>query len=792
MNILLRSLAIFTCVLATTPAMAAPAKVRSGEHEGFSRLVIEGGAQGEWRLRRTSEGYVFRSADPDARYDIARVFDLIPRRRIADLHGDSGGGLELVVSCDCHAMAFATSQKSLVIDVLDGPPDEGSPFERADRSPEGKADDVIAAIQAPPSVNPFAFPAVTPDAHLDLYWNQTERAATLEGAAELPTATEAGKPSGSTPQTRRESHATDTPPPSSDPLQPGNRAEEMHRTLLEQLSRAASQGLVGFDVPQSNPQEQEPHPSHDDAEKSAPAEMPVNKDEDAIPLRIETSIDRDAIFTAPRTELSADGDVCPPDALFAVGDWGDDRPVALQLAAARDGLVGEFDRADQEKVTALAKLYLHIGFGAEARMTLASFSVDGNETRWLGLLARIEDGEPAGEPSLAKLTDCDGTVALWALLGSEGPLSQSDLNDAAIQRSFSELPIHLRRQLGPQIIERLIAAGATTTASGVRNAILRAGGEEELALSVASAALAIEAGDPIAGLGALEAMARGNGPAAEDALVRAIRLRLDRGEAVPPELAANAGALAYEQRYSARGPELAVLQVLALASTGDFTSAFAAEARWDDAFPRELRATTLLRLFARLASDGDEWSLLHHYFTNRARLMESGPDILLRLSLSERLASAGFQAAAAKLLHGEAETTERGRLILARNALAEADPTNALELISTAKGAEAARLRAEALVEVGQPEKAKQQFRAAGDAEGAARAAWLAGSWPEVGDSAPPALTSAVQALRLSETSGQRDQTRSEGELAAGRKLVDEARAARRALDDLVGFATAQ
>jgi hypothetical protein len=520
--------------------------------------------------------------------------------------------------------------------------------------------------------------------------------------------------------------------------------------------------------------------------------MPSVKRKDTIPLHIETSIDRDAIFAEPPVALSADGEICPPDAFFAVSNWGNDQPATLQIAAARDGLVGEFDRVDPAKVTALAKLYVQLGFGAEARMTLRSFGVDGEEALWISRLARIEDGEAIHDAQLAKLTACDGTVALWALLGGEEPLSQSDLNESAIQRSFSELPLHLRRQLGPQAIERLIDAGATDTATGLRNAILRAGGTAEPALTVATATLAIESGDSAAGLDTLEAMALGNGPAAEDALVKAMRLRLDHGEAVPPELAANAGALAYEHRYSARGAELAALQVLALASTGDFTSAFAAEARMDDKVRADLRSSTLLRLFARLASDGDEWSVLHHFFANRDRLMDSGPDILLRLDLAERLTSAGFARAAAELLHGEAEATERGRLILARQALAVAEPKRALELISTTKGTDAAHLRAEALIQAGQPERAKVQFSAAGDAEGAARAAWLAGNWQDVGEGAPAGLTSAVQALGLATTGRHQDEATPEGELAASRRLVEEANKAHGALSDLIGFATAE
>lgn len=787
------------CAAAATPLDATPAKVRSGEHQDFSRIVIDGAAAGEWQLKRTADGYVVRSADHDASYDISQVYALIPRTRIADVRGAAGGMLNLDVSCDCHAKAFATPKGALVIDVIDGPAEAGSPFEALDTGAEHAAPSMSAQgrpaavaerpvdkTPPPPALYPLSRPAWAPDRHLDLYWTQREPPTDSDGSALQPATTTEDPPAAiaRTRQVPREDEAA--PPP--DPVQDTSRAAEMQRTLLEQLSRAASQGLVNFEAPK---RELPQLPRRPEAPAQEPAAVP-ERDGNTIPLHIATSIDRDAIFADPPAALTAEGDICPNDAFFDISAWGDDRPAAVQIAAARTTLVGEFDRPDPAQVLALARLYVHFGFGAEARMTLRSFDLKGEAATWLDLLARIEDGEAVEKAGLADLADCNGPVALWALLGSKPPMPQSGLNGAAIQRSFSELPLHLRRQLGPAAIERLIAARATDVATALRNAILRAGDAAEPALTVASSALAIESGDAATDLRNLDALARGNSTSALDALVRAIGLRLDRGEAVPPDLAAIAGALAYEYRYSPRGPELAVLQVMALASTGDFASAFTAEARWDKNFPAGLRAGALLQLFARLAAEGDEWSLVHHYFATRDRLLDSGPDILLRLDLAERLTSAGFDVAAAQLLHGEAETTERGRLILARHALDADDPERALTHISSTKGPEAARLRAEALLLAGQPEKAKAQFAEAGDRDSAARAAWLAGDWPEVGDNAPAPLASAVRVLGLADTDGHTGETAPEGELAANRRLVEEATTARTALTDLLSFAATE
>ena len=59
----LRILAIALALLAGTGAFAETLRLRSGEHDGFSRIVIAGGPASGWTLRRGTDGYVFRSGD---------------------------------------------------------------------------------------------------------------------------------------------------------------------------------------------------------------------------------------------------------------------------------------------------------------------------------------------------------------------------------------------------------------------------------------------------------------------------------------------------------------------------------------------------------------------------------------------------------------------------------------------------------------------------------------------------------------------------------------------------------
>ncbi|MCA0272182.1 MAG: hypothetical protein LCH69_08960 [Proteobacteria bacterium] len=763
--------AIALLLLSAVPLRAEVVRVRSGEHPGFTRIVLEGSAQAGWSVTRGRDGYVFRAAGPATRFDLTGAFDLIPRKRLEGLDARDGGILDLTVRCDCHVAAFETPGGAVVIDVKEGAPPASSPFETPDGGDTGAAERTAAAgTQTTGPVLPRWQPAsITPpatDPHLPVYWQK-----------------DAASPPGSGDQ-----RLENPPRPAAAEFAPADpRADDIRKALAEQLGRAAAQGLITFDAQPA------PDPAPEPVAASGPENhahaVPAPQDTSGLPVQFETSIDRDSGFAEVEVALSAEGRSCPEDTDFTPADWGDGTPAAYQIAKLRQGLVGEFDKPDHDRVLALARLYIHLGFGAEARATLDAFGISEADAPWLRTFAAIVDGEERAPAALKGFTTCDGAVALWALLETRKPRAQSDINSAAILGAFSALPLHLRRLLGPALMERLIAAGDADAAHAVRAAILRAGLAAEPELEIASADLAQAGGDAALAEQSLDAIATGGSPAASEALARAIRLRLDRGDAVPPALAESAAALAYEFRRERKGPELAGLQILSLASTGDFASAFNEEARWREAFPELVAQEVLLSLFAMLVRKGDDWTLLNHYYRERDRILRLDPDVLLRLDLADRLAGAGFGAETRALLKGEAAATGRGRLILARSALHEGDAAAALDTLAGAEGAEAAALRAEAYLRQNQPQKAEAELSGAGDTAGAARADRLAGDWQSSAAAAPDGVAEALKALAPASSPAVANQGEV-GELESGRSLVAETEQARDALASLLRFAT--
>ncbi|MCX7890033.1 MAG: hypothetical protein N2422_09975, partial [Rhodobacteraceae bacterium] len=93
-------------LLAAVSARAETVAVRSGEHDGFTRIVVNLGAPAAWRLDRSETGYELAVDRPDLDFDLSRAFDLIARNRVADLAPAGGPGrLAVTLGCDCHAEA---------------------------------------------------------------------------------------------------------------------------------------------------------------------------------------------------------------------------------------------------------------------------------------------------------------------------------------------------------------------------------------------------------------------------------------------------------------------------------------------------------------------------------------------------------------------------------------------------------------------------------------------------------------------------------------------------------------
>lgn len=543
------ALIAFLLILAFSAGTGRAEVVRlaSGEHDAFTRIVVDLSEATPWQLGRTPDGYVLRFAREGIRYDVTQVFQNIPRTRLAAIWADpASGDLRFGIGCACHAMPFEFRDNVIVVDIKDGPPPPGSSFEQ---SLDGRAMPKLAARDAR---RPKARPGTALPPGFD--WTRMQADPAPDVAAS--SAAELGG---------------------------------MRNTLLQQLSRGAAQGLVNLSLPANQIANMTPETPPESGNR-----------------QVATGFGPGFLVLTPQDpppDLTPTGAVCLGDAQLDIASWADARPYPAQLAEARAAMLGEFDRPDPDAVERLARLQLHFGFGLEARMTLRSMQVSAPDAVIWETMARIVDNEsvPPIHP-FAGQQDCDTAAALWSVL-AQSELRPSDrINLQAVLRNFSGLPLWLRRSLGPGLAERFIAIGDGATARAIRDSILRAPGDPGPAARLVDAQLILANGQAEQAVARIEAVAQEAGPMLPDAMIDLVEARVAQGIEMDFPTIEAIEALAAEHKNGPLGPRLRRAEGLARALGGDFTRAFALSAEGRPDFDADL--------WPMLANRGSDAALL--------------------------------------------------------------------------------------------------------------------------------------------------------------------------------------
>lgn len=712
-------------------AAADTALVEAGEHSDFTRIVVQLPAPSVWRVGRTPDGYELAVDDPVTDFDLSAVFARIPRSRLSSIAVDPDSGrLKLGVGCACHAVPFAFRPDVVVIDLRDGQPPEGSSYElplavQARPMPERLA-------QYRPRPRPQAARQVAP---------QVPWPAALPGI--LP-------------------FDVPVPEPSLD-LETGAGSADlapMRTALLAQFAEAASRGVIDAENPD--------FPSADSGDVSGVRADPQGVGplaHLAVPAQPDAGEDDDRTGT-----MTQDGGACLPDEDVDIASWGDDRPFDDQLAEARTGLVGEFDRPDPDAVASLVRLYLFFGFGAEAQATMQNLPVEQKfPGLWAEMAVLIDRTDADADGILAGQTDCKGTVALWAALASPVLVMSGAPDQASVLRAFSGLPAHLRRHLGPELAERYLAIGDIPTAQSLRDAIWRAPGDPGDGARLVDGMLRAELGNPAEAAAALDAVSAGDGRAGALALVELVDLQIAQGLPVRPGAADDLADFAAEFRGKPEEPALIRAQSLALASEGDFDRAFTL----GGGGPKG----TLPDLWQLLAETGSDSDLLGRAVLDRAAEL---PEVSTKTArrIADRLTALGFAEPALRWLPDDGSAD--AAIARARAEQRAGDARSALRRLAGQTGAAAAEIRAAALIQMGEPAAAVQAFAEAGDSRAEAAALWQARDWAAAAQAlARPGMTEAVTALLQAPPVFAEG---SDAPLARGRALIADAVATREAV----------
>ncbi|WP_170382111.1 hypothetical protein [Ruegeria atlantica] len=133
---------VVSALIATASgASAQNLTVRSGEHEGYTRLVVQVPPDTGWVLKQTKNGARLNVELKDVVFQTGSVFQRLTENRLAAIsQPEPGAALELEFGCDCVASAFLFKQTMIVMDIAPGtflsPPTSDIPLPVLPKAPK--------------------------------------------------------------------------------------------------------------------------------------------------------------------------------------------------------------------------------------------------------------------------------------------------------------------------------------------------------------------------------------------------------------------------------------------------------------------------------------------------------------------------------------------------------------------------------------------------------------------------------------------------------------------------------
>ncbi|TMM52498.1 hypothetical protein [Sulfitobacter sabulilitoris] len=746
-----------------TSGVAAPAVVRTGEHDSFTRVVVNLPDGATWQMSGEGVTRVVTLTGHSDGFDIGGVFRRIPQTRVSDIRAGRDT-ITVSLACACGVNSFLID-RMLILDVTDAPV-----VAQASLQPEPSA----------PVPGPRQ-PVITFH-YGDLIW---DRRLPPKPSVQFPS-----QPSGSQahPEKPGVREATgdrlNAVPVLTAPDDAGTRLLRATRDqLIRSVGRATTQGLLS---PQTPDLEMDPLPRND-------VDLPDLPVLQALAVTPETSGNIRITNSMERTTRTGDGypdqltqlgQTCPPPDSLKVEDWAKSTSFNVEISAARQMLFGEFDRLDQDAAVALARLYLHFGFGAEARQTLGLAPDLALLHPMLMDLAEIfELGHSLRQTGVARFTDCPSEIALWAVLAWQAVPDHQMIDGGAALRALTALPLHLRRELAPELSRRFLASGLTHEAAAALRNIERLPEPLKPNATLAKSELEMQAGSMPKAEALLSDVAGKNALQSPQALIQLVDRRLAAGQAISVETTTLVAAYAQELRDGPIAPALRRALVLALAQSDQFTKAFDALRAHTLQDGDQNHDTLTSEVLSQVTRRADDISFLDHVFAQaNDRPERLSPDTLLEMSA--RLVSLGFAAQADPLIAAvpAAPLSPERQVIGARIALAMDQPRRALAALAQMDGPEADALRAEALLLAGDTAQAAAVYQAANDPDAARDAAWLSEGWQDLMDADTPVF-GAVATL-AQEPANPIDVA--DGMLSKSSAALENSVAARAALDNLL------
>lgn len=687
----MRPLALVLALAAASPVLGQDVTFRSGDHPDFARLVLDIQPGTGWTIGRLGADYAVElEGAPD--FDLSNVYERIPRTRLGEIEvTDVPGRLRLRLACECHVTGFLFRPDKLVIDVADGPAPPGSPWEQPIDGAQPLAPRTVSV-----GSGPIPLLGTLPPPDLSLFppaRGQTDDALLPfdEIAADMALAVASG--------------LLDAP------------------EVRTALPAAPGEAIAVTPAAPSGPEADRP----------------------GVNFITAGSVDR---LPDDLRALSNTGQPCLPESDFDLAAWAPTGDFGTDIGALRAAVIDEAGAPDEETITALARAYLHYGFGLEARQSLELTSADSTASRLIGLLADIIDGRPVPHGVFADQAGCYTPVALWSALADGTLDGRSEQERTAIEMAHRVLPPGPSQAVTPRLAGLFLAAGQTEAAAEMMGRLPEGGTTTEEALGIGSDIVRTAASAAAAREELLAALQNGSRSSAGTTM-RLVDATIAAGLVPETWMIETLAALRFENRGTEVATDLAATEIRARIAAADFAGGAALLSDEDLQSAPDIRAGLLTEFAGAIADRGTDAEFISYVFDESTEMPDPVPT-----AVPSRLTTLGF-------------------------------PDVALAMLDTPPGGEGTEerrlLRAEALRALGREEEAELLLAGSGEETAPSDdAAWQQGDWDTLRTSTDPLLTEAAEAMLTAPPPSP------DGSLASRSALIAEAEATRALARDLL------
>lgn len=712
-------------------AKAETVLVTSGEHDGFTRIVLKVSEALEWDLSVEGDvaSILFERA---VSFDDSGVFNRISKDRVLSTNVDAINGrpvFNISLSCDCKVTAERYLSEYIVVDISDPSGIQDAPVNIRHNSPQlGLPVDSDRILEMPDIISwasPQA-PQYTETAHAVNFLQTGSIVAAgmtvFDSSDMLPFVAHADDGSGEGLVLKSETAEIE------------ETVSAARTSLLEQLTLAAEQGFLEFTGLEVLDKE---IPENDAPTEVGPAPvLKVEPPRDTRQWSLQTVFDRDAtLANSTGGELNEN---CPKVENVNVASWSDGGNFNAEISEIRRNLIGEFDAPNHDAILDLIRLYLRYGFGAEARMYLQEFvgTVPGHAI--LNDLAVIVDGQQiAPDGPLFAAVECGGLVSVWALVGMYPSVSGDIWDIETVVDAFADMPIDLREMLGARLMMSFLDRGFVDISARISDILARAPGDRGSRYELSLATVLQENENTEEAREILSDLTDRHDDVSAEALAVLVRSLLESDQDVSSKMQLDIGSAANEARGTELGTEFQRLQALIVAREQGGNTALemiSSEIQKTPSNSDVLRRTASELLKSMSPEHDAPLAYLQAIVNYQGYVDEGVAGDALRLEIGEELLDYGFPSLALEFLIPLADSTNfQASIATAEAYLLMMDTGSVISTLSDLDGDRVRRLRAEAFLMSEDFEGALSEVLGITDPDmKVVEYGWYSGDWPVV------------------------------------------------------------